>query len=48
MNILKLLQSELFVYAFAYNKSILDFAPKSKPALAILEIGNLVRNILQI
>lgn len=47
-NIIKLPQSELFVQASAYNKSILDFAPRSKPALAVLELGNLVCNILQI
>ncbi len=46
--ILFLPQSELFVQASAYRKSIVDYAPKSKAAFAILELCNKVREFLNI
>ena len=46
--ILFLPQSELFVQASAYRKSVVDYAPKSKAAIAILELCNKVREFLNI
>lgn len=41
-------QSELFVQASAYRKSIVEYAPKSKAALATLELCNKVREYINI
>ena len=46
--ILTLPQSELFVQASAYRKSVVDYAPKSKAAVAILELCNKVREFLNL
>ena len=46
--ILFLPQSELFVQASAYRKSVVDYAPKSKAAVAILELCNKVREFLNL
>ena len=45
---MKLPQSELFVQASAYGKSIVDYAPKSNAAIATLELCNRVHNILHL
>ena len=47
-DIIKLPQSELFVQASAYGKSIVDYAPKSNSAVATIELCNRVRNILHL
>ena len=46
--VLTLPQSELFVQASAYSKSVVDYAPKSKAAVAILEMCNKVREFLNL
>lgn len=47
-NILTLPQSELFVQASAYNVSIVEYAPKSKAAIAVLELCNKIREYINI
>ena len=47
-NILTLPQSELFVQASAYEKSIVDYSSKSNAAIATLELCNRIRNILHL
>ena len=46
--ILALPQSELFVQASAYSKSIVEYAPKSKVALATIELCNKVKEYINI
>lgn len=46
--ILALPQSELFVQASAYSKSIVEYAPKSKVALATIELCNKIRKYINI
>ena len=47
-NIVKIPQSELFVQASAYEKSIVDYAPQSNATIATLELCNRVCNILHL
>jgi len=47
-DILTIPQSELFVQASAYEKSIVDYAPKNRAATAIVELCNRVNNILRL
>ena len=46
--ILALPQSELFVQASTYSKSIVEYAPKSKVALATIELCNKIRKYINI